>query len=69
LLLCARLGIKTDEALMVGDSTVDLATGKAAGVRTCAVAWGLGERAELESADHFCATPSELSALLGRLRA
>jgi phosphoglycolate phosphatase len=69
LLLCARLGIKAEEALMVGDSTVDLATGKAAGVETCAVAWGLGERAALESADHLCATPSELSGLLSRLRA
>jgi phosphoglycolate phosphatase len=69
LLLCARLGIEPEEALMVGDSTVDLATGKAAGVRTCAVAWGLGEHPALESADHFCRTPAELSALLGRLRA
>jgi phosphoglycolate phosphatase len=69
LLLCARLGIEAKEGLMVGDSTVDLATGKAAGVSTCAVAWGLGEQAALESADHLCRTPAELSALLGRLRA
>ena len=68
LLLCRRLGIKAEEALMVGDSTVDLATGKAAGVRTCAVSWGLGERAALSSADFVIETPAELSSLLARLR-
>jgi phosphoglycolate phosphatase len=80
--LCGELGIHPEEALMVGDSTVDLATGAAAGVPTCAVAWGrwpapsgprldhtsdLSERAALSSADHFCQTPLELSALLARL--
>jgi phosphoglycolate phosphatase-like HAD superfamily hydrolase len=52
---------------MVGDSTVDLATGTAAGVPTCAVAWGSSDRAALSSADHFCQTPLDLSALLARL--
>jgi phosphoglycolate phosphatase len=65
--LCDSLGIQPSEALMVGDSTIDIATGKAAGVRTCAVAWGLGERSALAPADDLCATPDELSALLARL--
>jgi phosphoglycolate phosphatase len=65
--LCGLLGIEPHEGLMVGDSTVDLATGKAAGMPTCAVAWGLGERAAISSADHLCETPLELSALLARL--
>ncbi len=65
--LCALLGIAPDETLMVGDSSVDLSTGKAAGVATCAVGWGLGEPASLTSADHFCASPADLSALLVRL--
>ena len=68
LLLCARLGIQPGEALMVGDSAVDVATGRAAGVRTCAVAWGLGERPALLAADHFCETAAELSGLLRILR-
>ena len=67
LLLCARLGIQPAEALMVGDTTFDIATGKAAGVRTCAVAWGLGERSALLAADDLCETPAELSALVHRL--
>ncbi len=67
LLLCARLGIAPAEALLVGDSAVDIQTGKAAGVPTCAVGWGPGERSALSLADHLCETPAELCALLGRL--
>jgi phosphoglycolate phosphatase len=68
LALCARLGVAPGRALLVGDSAVDLATGRAAGVRVCAVTWGLGEHAALAGADYLCATPSELGGLLGRLR-
>ncbi len=67
LLLCARLGITPEEALMVGDLPVDIATGKAAGVPTCAVGWGPGAPSTLAAADHLCETPAELCALLGRL--
>ncbi|MGZ6124498.1 MAG: HAD family hydrolase [Myxococcales bacterium] len=66
--LCATLGIRPGEALLVGDSAVDLETGRAAGVRVCAVTWGLGEHAALAGADYLCASPSELGELLGRLR-
>jgi len=52
----------------VGDSAVDLVTAKAAGVRVCAVTWGLGERAALATADYLCDTPSEVGELLARLR-
>jgi len=65
--VCAALGVAPARALLVGDSAVDLATGRAAGVRVCAVTWGLGERAALASADYLCDTPAELGKLLGRL--
>jgi phosphoglycolate phosphatase len=65
--LCSLLGAAPADALLVGDSVVDLATGKAAGVRVCAVTWGLGERAALASADYLCETPSEVGELLARL--
>jgi phosphoglycolate phosphatase len=65
--LCAALGIEPGRVLLVGDSAVDVATGKAAGIRVCAVTWGLGERAGLASADYLCNTPSEVGELLGRL--
>jgi len=50
----------------VGDSAVDVATGRAAGVRVCAVTWGLGSRAALSTAapDHLCETAAEVAALL-----
>lgn len=66
--LCGVLGIPPDRALLVGDSAVDLETGRAAGVRVCAVTWGLGGHAALAGADYLCPTPSELGGLLGRLR-
>jgi phosphoglycolate phosphatase len=65
--ICAALGVPPARTLLVGDSAVDLATGRAAGVRVCAVTWGLGERAALASADYLCDTPAELRQLLGRL--
>ncbi|HUJ27282.1 MAG TPA: HAD-IA family hydrolase [Myxococcales bacterium] len=65
--LCQKLEVRPKDALLVGDSAVDLATGKAAGVRVCAVRWGLGDAAALSSADYTCATPRELCALLARL--
>jgi phosphoglycolate phosphatase len=48
----------------VGDSAVDIATARAAGVSVCAVGWGLGDAATLASADYTCATPRELLTLL-----
>jgi len=66
--ICATLGARPQDALLVGDSAVDLATGKAAGVPVCAVTWGLGERAALASADYLCDTPMEVGELLARLR-
>jgi phosphoglycolate phosphatase len=36
--------------LMIGDMPTDIQAGKAAGARTCAVTYGLGERAALEAA-------------------
>lgn len=64
LLLCSRLGISKDEALLVGDSAVDIATARAAGVAVCAAAWGFGGAATLASADYTCATPRDLLTLL-----
>jgi phosphoglycolate phosphatase len=66
--LCESLGTAPARALLVGDSAVDLETGRAAGVRVCAVTWGLGKHAALAAADYLCTTPAELGELLGRLR-
>jgi phosphoglycolate phosphatase len=64
--ICSRLGVAADRALYVGDSKVDLATARAAGIPICAVSWGLGASADLAGADYSCSTPAEVAALLVR---
>ena len=53
------------EAVLVGDSEVDVATARAAGVRSVAVAWGLRSVDVLRAAgpDHLVASPAELATL------
>lgn len=58
-----RLGIRADEAIMVGDMIVDVQAGKAAGVaRTIAVTHGMGDRADLVATnpDHIIDSLAEL---------
>jgi phosphoglycolate phosphatase len=60
-----QLAIDPRECVMVGDSEVDIATARAAGVTSIAVSWGLRPLAILETArpDFLVHTPSELGAL------
>jgi phosphoglycolate phosphatase len=60
------LAIAPSDAVMVGDSEVDLATARAAGMRGIAVAWGFRGEAALRAAspDALARTPAELAALL-----
>ncbi|MFO7171591.1 MAG: HAD-IA family hydrolase [Bacillota bacterium] len=58
-----RLGVPPgDRVLMVGDSVNDLLAGRAAGVRTAAVAWSLVPRADLEACapDFWLERPEDL---------
>jgi phosphoglycolate phosphatase-like HAD superfamily hydrolase len=41
--------VRPEETLMVGDSLVDIETGKRAGVKTCGVTYGHAGRASLET--------------------
>jgi phosphoglycolate phosphatase len=52
----------SEETLMVGDTTVDLRAGRAAGTQTVGVLCGFGEQAELEAAgaDRILGTTPEL---------
>ena len=50
LLALERLGSAPDHAVYVGDAPVDVAAGKAAGVATVAVLWGVFSRAALAAA-------------------
>lgn len=48
--ICRRLGVSAEETAFVGDTSVDIETGKNAGFKTVGVEWGFRGRAELEKA-------------------
>ncbi len=43
------LDARPEECMIVGDTAADIEAGKRANIRTCAVAWGYGDPAELRS--------------------
>lgn len=45
-----KMGVKPENCLMIGDTTVDIRAGKAAGAQTVGVLCGFGEEAELRRA-------------------
>lgn len=59
------LGSSAKNAVMVGDSPHDLTSGRAAGTRTAAVAWGPFPHATLHATrpDHWLAQPADLARL------
>jgi len=65
-LLAARLTSAPDEIWMVGDSAVDVATGRAAGARTIGCAWGLRGVDELRAAgaDALAEAPADIPRLV-----
>lgn len=56
------LGARPEDCLMVGDSGPDMEAGRRAGVKTCAVRWGYGNREEMArfTPDYWIETPGEL---------
>ena len=64
-----RLGRAPDEAIFVGDSPHDVASGNAAGVATVAATWGPFSRAQLEAAQptYWLDDIAALPALIGRV--
>lgn len=67
LLALAQLGVApSKKCVMVGDATVDIATGKAAGLTTIAVTWGAQNADKLASADpdHIVHNRADLRRLL-----
>jgi phosphoglycolate phosphatase-like HAD superfamily hydrolase len=57
-----RLGVEAARAVMVGDGLTDLEAGRRAGLRTCAVAYGIGDPRVLAGAhpDHLIRAFAEL---------
>lgn len=64
--LMERLGAKREHTLFVGDSNVDIRTGKNGGLTACGVLWGFRTRAELEAegADYIVERAEELERLI-----
>jgi N-acetyl-D-muramate 6-phosphate phosphatase len=61
-----QMGVDAENCLMVGDTTVDIRAGRAAGTQTVGVLCGFGEEPELRAkqADMILTTTSELSQVL-----
>jgi len=55
---------RPEECLFVGDSAADMEAGRRAGVRTCAVGWGYGDRQEMArwEPDYWIEEPRQLLA-------
>lgn len=66
LAVAAELGLAPADCAFVGDSSVDMQTACAAGMRAVGVTWGYRDAAELREhgAEALCATPEELAAWL-----
>ncbi len=63
-----RLGAPASDAVFVGDSVHDMASGRSAGVATAAVLWGPFNRADLDGTnpDHWLERPADLIPLVMR---
>lgn len=57
-----RLNVSKDQAVLVGDSTNDIDGGHNAGIRVCAVGYGMGNRGKMAACkpDWFIERPEEL---------
>lgn len=62
LMIAEKFGFKPEECAFIGDSDVDIKTGKNAGMMSVAVTWGYRDKAALLElcADAYADTPSEL---------
>jgi len=58
------LGVRAEDCLFVGDSPADMEAGRRAGIRTCAVRWGYGDRDEMArwEPDYWVDHPAEIAA-------
>jgi HAD superfamily hydrolase (TIGR01549 family) len=66
LLAAQKMGVKPEECLMIGDTTVDMRAGKSAGAQTVGVLCGFGEEPELrkKGVDMILNMTSELTGVL-----
>jgi phosphoglycolate phosphatase-like HAD superfamily hydrolase len=67
-LAAERIGVQPEECLMIGDTTVDMRAGKAAGAQTVGVLCGFGEEEELRrlGADLILKSTADLPAVFNQ---
>jgi N-acetyl-D-muramate 6-phosphate phosphatase len=67
-LAAEKLGVRPEECLMIGDTTVDMCAGKSAGAQTVGVLCGFGEEPELRQlgADLILKSTADLPALFNQ---
>src|SRR6267154_92639 len=66
--ILAETGVRADEAVMIGDSAVDILTGRAAGTWSCGVSYGFAPHTLVKApGDAIVDTPAELAAFLSPL--
>lgn len=60
--IASELGVTTSECVFIGDTYVDISTGKNAGMKSIGVLWGFRDEAELKNAgaDVIVSHPSEI---------
>ena len=65
----AMRDLDVETCIYVGDSEVDVATAKNAGVKCLSVLWGFRDREVLErmGATHFCETPRDLPEIMEKM--
>ncbi len=63
-MICDMFGVTPDECAFIGDSDVDVKTGKNAGMLTIACTWGYRPREVLGGADYMVDNADELVAVL-----
>ena len=61
-----ELGVDKEQAVLIGDSTNDINGGHNAGIRVCAVGYGMGNRERMQACrpDWFIERPEELMEIL-----
>lgn len=64
--ICEKFNASPDETLFIGDTNVDMETGRNAGMHTCGVLWGFREKEELlaAGADFIASEPEEISSII-----
>ena len=70
LMVLEKLGAKTEETMFVGDTSVDMQTGKNLGAYTVGVLWGFREKEELikSGADIVVSKPHEIKEIVNNFK-